>query len=212
MSSKIMPVEPTSAPGPAHLRLVARRRAELRAALARVVPPGARFVGEIGCGHGHFLTAYAAAHPRELCLGFDLRGERIARAERKRERAALARLHFFQAAADDFLAALPAAAAFGTIFMLFPDPWPKRRHHKNRLIQPAFLDALAARAGQGTRLYFRTDDRDYFAQAGGIIAGHSVWRLDPDATWPFDAETVFQSRAASHQSLVAVCHRTGAPL
>jgi len=195
---------PTATPSPAYQHLVARRRADLREALAQVLSPGRSFTGEIGCGHGHFLTAYAAAHPEELCLGLDLQAERIARAERKCNRAALGNLHFFHAAADDFLEALPAGAAFGKVFILFPDPWPKRRHHKNRLIQPAFLHALAARAGQGSRLYFRTDDRGYFAQAGGIIAAHPAWQLDPGAAWPFETTTVFQARAACHQSLTAV--------
>jgi tRNA (guanine-N7-)-methyltransferase len=188
---------------PAHRALIARRRADLRTALERALPPGASFVGEIGCGHGHFLTAYAAAHPGEQCVGIDLRGERIARAVRKRDRAALPNLHFFHAEAHDFLAALPAGAVFSAVVLLFSDPWPKRRHHKNRLFQPAFLDALAARAGQGTRLYFRTDHRDYFAQAANVIAEHPAWQMDPVAPWIFELETVFQARAPAYQSLVA---------
>ncbi|HTB81831.1 MAG TPA: methyltransferase domain-containing protein [Opitutaceae bacterium] len=193
----------TAAPSPAHLALVAQRRADLRAALAGVLPPAARFVCEIGCGHGHFLTAYAAAHPDEFCLGFDVSAERIARAVRKRDRAAGANLHFFHAEALDFLAALPADAGFRAIFMLFPDPWPKRRHHKNRLLQSSFLQELAMRTGQGMRFYFRTDHRGYFTQATAVLAAHSAWRLDPAAPWPFEESTVFQQRAPAYQSLVA---------
>jgi len=190
-------------PSPAHLALIAQRRADLRVALGRVLPPKANFLCEIGSGHGHFLTAYAAAHPGELCIGIDLIGERIARATRKRDRAKLSNLHFFHAEAHDFLAALPADAGLGAIIVLFPDPWPKRRHHKNRLLQPAFLDALAARAGQGTRLYFRTDHRGYFAHAAAVFAAHPLWRIDPVAPWIFETETVFQARAPSYHSLVA---------
>jgi tRNA (guanine-N7-)-methyltransferase len=190
-------------PSPAHLALIAQRRTDLRAALARVLPPNARFLCEIGSGHGHFLTAYAATHPGELCIGIDLIGERIARATRKRDRARLANLHFFHAEAHDFLAALPADAGFCAIIVLFPDPWPKRRHHKNRLLQPAFLDVLATRAGQGTRLYFRTDHRGYFAHATAVLAAHSLWRIDPAAPWIFESETVFQARAPTYHSLVA---------
>jgi tRNA (guanine-N7-)-methyltransferase len=199
----------TAAPSPAHLALVAQRRAGLRAALARVLPPAARFVCEIGCGHGHFLAAYAAAHPPELCLGFDVSSERIVRAGRKRDRAALPNLHFFHAEALDFLAALPVDAAFSAIFMLFPDPWPKRRHHKNRLLQTSFLQELAMRTGQGTRFHFRTDHRGYFTHATAIVAGHAAWRLDPAAPWPFEESTVFQQRAPAYQSLVA--ERTAVP-
>jgi tRNA (guanine-N7-)-methyltransferase len=168
-----------------------------------VLPPAGHFLCEIGSGHGHFLTAYAAAHPAELCIGIDLIGDRIERATRKRDRAKLANLHFFHAEAHDFLAALPAGAAFSAVVILFSDPWPKRRHHKNRLLQPAFLDALATQSGQGTRLYFRTDHRGYFAHAMAVLAAHPAWRLDPAAPWIFEMETVFQARAPAYQSLVA---------
>lgn len=193
----------TVLPSPAHLALIAQRRDALRVALARVLPPTAHFLCEIGCGHGHFLTAYAAAHPDQLCIGIDLIGERIARAVRKRDRARLTNLHFFHAEANDFLAALPAGATFSAIVILFSDPWPKRRHHKNRLLQPEFLDALAARAGQGTRLYFRTDHRGYFAHATAVLGAHPAWRMEPAAPWIFEMETVFQARAPAYQSLVA---------
>jgi tRNA (guanine-N7-)-methyltransferase len=202
----------TISPSPAHLALIAQRRADLRDALARVLPPKAHFFCEIGCGHGHFLTAYAAAHPGELCLGIDLIGERIARATRKRDRAKLPNLHFFHAEAHDFLAALPADATLSSIVILFSDPWPKRRHHKNRLLQPAFLDVLAARAGQGTRLYFRTDHRGYFAHATAVLGAHPAWRMEPAAPWIFEMETVFQARAPAYQSLVAERVAAPAPL
>ena len=199
----------TLAASPAHLALIAQRRASLRTALADVLPAGACFLCEIGSGHGHFLTAYAAAHPGELCIGIDLIGERVARATRKRDRARLTNLHFFQAEAYDFLAALPAGARFSAIMVLFPDPWPKRRHHKNRLLQPAFLDVLAAQTGQGTRLYFRTDHRGYFADATAVLAAHPAWRMDPAAPWIFEFGTVFQARAPAYHSLVA--ERPAAP-
>jgi tRNA (guanine-N7-)-methyltransferase len=193
----------TVAPSPAHLALIAQRRAALRAALAPVLSPAAHFLCEIGCGHGHFLTAYAAAHPDQLCIGIDLIGERVARAVRKRDRAKLTNLHFFHAEAHDFLAVLPSGATFSAIVILFSDPWPKRRHHKNRLLQSEFLDALTARAGQGTRLYFRTDHRGYFAHATAVLASHPAWRMEPAAPWIFEMETVFQARAPAYQSLIA---------
>jgi tRNA (guanine-N7-)-methyltransferase len=112
---------------------------------------------EIGCGHGHFLTAYAAAHPEKFCVGFDIEIDRIERAGRKRRRAELEKnLAFVRAEATEFFAALPAHARFSEVFVLFPDPWPKRRHHKNRMIRPESLSALAARAA---KLRFFTEQR-----------------------------------------------------
>jgi tRNA (guanine-N7-)-methyltransferase len=94
--------------------------------LARLLPDRA-FVWELGCGHGHFLTAYAAAHPDQLCLGVDLSGERVARAQRKQHRAQLENLYFLRADARLFLEALPPTAKCSAIYVLFPDPWPKLR-------------------------------------------------------------------------------------
>ena len=164
-----------------------------------------RIVLEIGCGHGHFLTAYAAAHPEKFCVGFDIVLDRIVRAGRKRARAELEKnLAFVRAEATEFFAALPAPVRFTEIFILFPDPWPKRRHHKNRMIRPGILSALAARATNATRLCFRTDHAPYFADARRTIAEHGAWKIAPaNEPWPFEFQTVFQERAAGFQSLVA---------
>jgi len=162
---------------------------------------------EIGCGHGHFLTAYAAAHPKKFCVGFDIELDRIERAGRKRRRAELEKnLAFVRAEATEFFAALPEHARFTDIFILFPDPWPKRRHHKNRMIREEILSALAAHAnpGSATRLYFRTDYAPYFADARQTIAEHPAWKIAPAGTpWPFEFQTVFQERAEGFQSLIA---------
>ncbi|HVU36474.1 MAG TPA: tRNA (guanosine(46)-N7)-methyltransferase TrmB [Opitutaceae bacterium] len=191
------------------MSIIEQRRSALRADLERVLPEHARFVWEVGCGHGHFLTAYASANPDRVCVGIDLIGERIERANKKRDRAKLGNLHFIQAEARLFLEALPAAARATGIFVLFPDPWPKLRHNKHRIIQPEFLSAAAERAELGCPLYFRTDFTAYFESARDVIATHPDWRivLEP---WPFEFVTVFQQRAPSFHSLVARrCPRPG---
>ncbi len=184
--------------------IIADRREQLRRALEGIIEPTARFVWEIGSGHGHFLTAYAAAHPDETCIGIDIASERIARADRKREQSRLGRLHFVLADAEDFLAAMPERARFNSIFILFPDPWPKRRHHKNRIIKPEFLTAAAARSAKAARLYFRTDYEPYFRVAAGVIREHADWVVSDAASLPFEEPTVFEKRAARHFTLVAV--------
>ncbi len=186
-----------------HGSLIAQRRDELRAAIAGIVTSDSRLVWEVGSGHGHFLTAYARSHPDETCLGVDLMSDRVARANRKRERARLANLHFVRADAVDFLAVLPEGAAFTSVFILFPDPWPKRRHHKNRALTAAFLTAVAARARRGTPLHFRTDHAPYFAAASAAIRGHADWEALEDAALGFEEPTVFEKRARGHFTLVA---------
>ena len=185
-----------------YLALMQSRRRELRDRLVLILPANTHFVWEIGCGHGHFLTAYARAHPAELCVGIDLATERIERANRKRDRAKLGNLQFLQAEARQFLETLPTGAVFSRIFILFPDPWPKLRHHKHRIMQPDFLSTVAQRAAQDARLYFRTDFEPYFKDALSVLKDHPNWSAT-DEPWLFEHETVFQSRAPSFHSFVA---------
>jgi tRNA (guanine-N7-)-methyltransferase len=194
------------------IEIEATRAARIAALNARLtaapesggVPPGAALTLEIGCGHGHFLAAYAAARPSNYCVGVDLLTKRIERSLRKRDRAALRNLDFFKADAFEFLAALPDSIRLAEIFFLFPDPWPKTRHHKNRLIQITLLDRLAALSVSGTtRLHFRTDHVGYFEWALEKVGGHPAWRVLDGEPWPFEHETFFSSILPDYQSFIA---------
>lgn len=185
-----------------YLARQAARRAALRAQLSSIIVDNKRVTWELGCGHGHFLTSYAKAHPDLTCLGIDIIAERIERAEKKRKRADLANLHFILAEARLFLGELPANTHLGDVFILFPDPWPKARHHKHRIIQEDFLTELGQKASADTRLCFRTDYKPYFDEAAARIGSHPAWTVSDEA-WPFEFETVFQSRAPAHYSLIA---------
>lgn len=193
---------------PKYLSIIEQRRAALRTQLESVFGAGGaaeEFTLEVGSGHGHFLTAFAAAHPGEKCVGVDLIAERIGRAVKKRDRAKLGNLFFLQAEARLFLETLPNHARVAAAYVLFPDPWPKLRHNKHRIIQPAFLAALAERAQAGMPLYFRTDFKPYFDAARDTIATAPNWTLVSE-DWSFEYATVFQQRAPSYFSLVARYH------
>ncbi|MFT3868739.1 MAG: methyltransferase domain-containing protein [Nibricoccus sp.] len=185
---------------------IARRAArcdDLKRTLTGLLAGRKRITLEIGAGHGHFLTDYATAHPEEFCIGVDIVRDRVERATRKRDRAKLSNLVFLLAEAGEFLGALPADVAFQRVFVLFPDPWPKRRHHKNRLMQAEFLSTIATRAEKAAHLCFRTDHAAYFAAAKAEVLAHPDWEVLPEAPWPFERVTVFQSRAPAYESLVA---------
>jgi tRNA (guanine-N7-)-methyltransferase len=188
---------------PVHGAMIAERRDQLRGLLSRAISGSTNLVLEVGSGHGHFLTAYSAAHPKELCIGIDIASDRVVRANRKRERAKLSNLHFILADSDDFLDAMPVGVKFSAVFILFPDPWPKRRHEKHRVFKATFLDAIAARTGKGTGLYFRTDHEPYFRDAVDIVRTHPAWIESDPGAWPFEEPTVFQKRAERHFTLVA---------
>ena len=189
-------------PSREYLGILAERRMALARELDAALDGATEFVWELGSGHGHFLAAYAAAHPTVCCIGVDIVSERIERARRKRDRARLTNLHFLRTEGRLFLETLPPTTRIRDAFILFPDPWPKSRHHKHRIIQPSFLHQLASHATFDCRLIFRTDFAPYFEAARATVTANDQWKLT-DEPWPFEAETVFQNRAPTHHSLVA---------
>jgi tRNA (guanine-N7-)-methyltransferase len=127
----------------------------------RAISPDARELWlEIGFGGGEHLAGQAAIHPDVLILGAEPFVDGQAKLVSQVEREGLANVRIHAGDARELLAALPDASV-SRAFILFPDPWPKTRHHKRRLIQPAFLDDLARVMTPGGRLRFATDWKDY---------------------------------------------------
>lgn len=175
----------------------------LAGTLAAALADRPRFTFELGCGHGHWLAAYAAARPEETCVGIDLISDRIEKALRKKEKAGLTNTTFLKAEATEFLDALPEGALAARTFILYPDPWPKKKHHKNRFIQPESLTALAAKSAPGARLHFRTDDAGYHAWTCEALAAHPRWEILPDEPWPFEQVTFFEERMRTRRDVIA---------
>jgi tRNA (guanine-N7-)-methyltransferase len=92
-------------------------------------------------------------------------------------------------------------ASFGRIFILFPDPWPKTRHHKRRFIQMGMLDELARVMKKGAELRFATDDAAYLAFALERFCAHPPlqWMAESAADWrarpPDWPETRYEAKA-----------------
>jgi tRNA (guanine-N7-)-methyltransferase len=206
-----MPEEPTDMEQPA--MSVARAafeaaRQTTRDNLARrclgLFPEPCAITLEIGCGHGHFLAAYSEAHPDQTCVGVDLVTKRVKKGESKRDKRGLEKLVFLKAEALELLDALPAHVEIARTFVLFPDPWPKKRHWKHRIVQPPLLEKLAARTKPGAELCLRTDHTGYFEWMGEQVAASSQWKRMDNAPWPFEAPSFFQNLMESWQSMVVV--------
>lgn len=161
------------------------------------------FTFELGSGHGHWLTAYAAQYPAEFCVGIDLVTHRIERCQRKQARGKLTNVVFLKAEATEFLDALKPGQQLAKIFILYPDPWPKKRHHKNRFISDANLDRLAAHALPGATFHFRTDDEAYHLWTREHLARHPQWEIVEDAPWPFEQKTFFEDMMKAKRDLTA---------
>ena len=119
---------------------------------------------EIGSGDGSFLAAYAALHPERNFFGIERLLGRMRKLDRKGQRAGLANLRLLSIEAGYFLQYLAPAGGVAALHIYFPDPWPKRKHRRHRLINEEF-PALARRLlAPGGVVYLRTDDADYFSQ------------------------------------------------
>ena len=147
---------------------------------------------EIGFGGGEHLAAQAAAHRDMGVIGCEVFENGIAKLLAEVERQALANVRILTDDARLLIAALPQAS-IGRVFILFPDPWPKQRHHKRRIVAGETLDALAAVMKDGAELRLATDDVAYLgwmlARApihpafAWLAEGPSDWR-DRPADWP----------------------------
>lgn len=115
---------------------------------------------EIGFGGGEHLAAQAERRPDVLMLGAEPFLNGVASALRHIDEKQLANVRVHAGDARDLMALLPAAS-LERIFVLFPDPWPKVRHHKRRLVDDPFIAQTARVLQPGGRLRFATDWTDY---------------------------------------------------
>ncbi len=149
---------------------------------------------EVGCGRGRFLTGRAAQNPDCVFLGVERMLERVHAFDGKTRRLALANAHVLRLEAlYTFHYLLPAHHA-RTVYVFFPDPWPKKKHHAHRLFGPLFLNALWKRLEIGGRLEFATDHAEYFQAVEACFAADARFaRVAPMARGP-DAWTEFETR------------------
>jgi tRNA (guanine-N7-)-methyltransferase len=128
--------------------------------LARLMPGAAEVWLEIGFGGGEHMAAQAVKRPDVLVLGAEPFLNGVASALRHVDEAALQNVRLLEGDARQLLIDLPGAC-LTRVFILFPDPWPKARHHKRRLIQDDVLGQLARTLKPGGKLRFATDWADY---------------------------------------------------
>jgi tRNA (guanine-N7-)-methyltransferase len=179
------------------------RKAELRAECEAALSGTNRILFEAGCGHGHWLTSYAEENLAQTCVGIDLISWRIRKGRDKRDKRQLQNLHFFKAELGEFLEVLPERIRFDMTVLLFPDPWPKAKHHRRRMVQTGFLDEVARRTDVGGRFCFRSDDLPYYEWTVEHLQAHPEWQIDAQAEWPHEMETYFQEMMESYHSVVA---------
>ncbi len=116
---------------------------------------------EIGFGNGDATWQMAQAHPAENYLGVEVHQPGVGHLLLKMEQHGIANIRIANDDAVEFLQRQVREASLAGVRIYFPDPWPKKRHHKRRIIQPAFVDLLASRVHPGAILHLATDWEPY---------------------------------------------------
>ena len=144
--------------------------------LARLFGTGQPLEVELGSGDGSFLVNYAKLHPERNFLGVERLLGRLRKLDRKGRREGLMNLRGVRIESAYFLEYLLPRHSAVALHLYFPDPWPKRKHRRHRLVNERF-PALAHQAlAAGGRIYLRTDDEDYFAQILDVFRASSAFR------------------------------------
>ncbi|MFM9849014.1 MAG: tRNA (guanine(46)-N(7))-methyltransferase TrmB [Hyphomicrobiaceae bacterium] len=167
--------------------LLPRVALDVRSVLSRadLLAAGTRDVWlEIGFGSGEHLLSRAAQHPDICCIGCEPFHDGIVKVLDAIETGGRQNIRLYTDDARDLLRGLPPAC-IGRAFILFPDPWPKRRHVKRRLLNPRTFRLLAAALRAGAELRIATDIGDY-ATAILLAAreeGSFRWRVSGPQDW-----------------------------
>jgi tRNA (guanine-N7-)-methyltransferase len=139
---------------------------------------------EIGFGAGEHLAAQADCHREISFIGCEVFENGIVKMLRQMERLHLDNVRLFTEDARLLIEALPAASV-DRVCILFPDPWPKRRHAKRRIVSRETLDALAVIMQDGAELRLATDDRDHLCWILERLTEHSAfeWLARRPSDW-----------------------------
>ena len=131
---------------------------------------------ELGCGDASFLVNYAKAHPEHNFIGVERLGGRIRKLDRKGRRAGITNLRGVRIESGYFLEYLLPPKSAVALHIYFPDPWPKKKHLKNRFINERFIEIARRVLIPGGMVYLRTDHADYFGQMTTVFAGSTNFR------------------------------------
>ncbi len=154
---------------------------------------------EIGFGSGAMLLEMASANPNTGYLGIDIYRPGIGRLLLGLEKLDLANVRIANQDARDVLHERIAPGSVDELYLMFPDPWPKARHFKRRLIQPEFAGACADRLSDAGRLYFATDWADYASHCLEVLESTAGLRNAAQSGFaerPPRIATGFEQRAA----------------
>lgn len=158
---------------------------------------------EIGFGNGATLVEMAAAHPERDFLGIEVHDPGVGHCLIAAEKAGVTNLRLIAHDAIEVLGQQIPPASLARINLYFPDPWPKKRHHKRRIVQASFLELCADRLLPGGAIHIATDWANYAEHIDAAFAGSRHFRCaerrEHDGDRPLDRPvTRFERRGLRH--------------
>ena len=144
---------------------------------------------DVGCGDGRFLLAMAKEHPDRDFLGLERLLGRMRKVCRRAEKQSLENVKVLRLESSYALECLLPAAAFSRLHVLFPEPWPKKRHHQRRIVQTANLPFFARVLGAQGEFLFKTDHEPYHDDGRAAIRESGLFE-----ELPWEDDMFFYSR------------------
>lgn len=157
---------------------------------------------EIGHGDGRFTAGLARRHPEWNVLGVELAPTSVSRAYRRMRREGIAHVRLLQGDARFVVRNVVPPASLHRVYVNFPDPWPKERHHDRRLLQASFFDLLSTRLAPDGALLFTSDHEEYFAFALAQARATGRYAIDERPTPPEMLETKYALRWREQQKTI----------
>ena len=137
--------------------------------LSEIFPQPQPLEVELGCGDASFLVEYARRQPAKNFIGVERLLGRLQKLDRKGRRASLKNLCGMRIESAYFLRYLLPPHSATALHIYFPDPWPKKKHRRHRLVNEQFPALVQATLAPGGQVFLRTDDADYFEQMNEVF-------------------------------------------
>lgn len=153
---------------------------------------------DIGCGKGRFLIAHARNHPETQFLGIERQLDRVRSVNKKAVLNNLQNVRVLRLEAAFSLAWMLPEERIQTFYLFFPDPWPKKRHHKRRLVAPGFDELVRTRLVKGGTIQMATDHLPYHEEMLALFRANPAFReispMDRSPEEQTDFELIFRGQ------------------
>lgn len=147
---------------------------------------------DLGCGKGRFLLAHASAHPDVNFIGTDIQVGRLQKIRKRAEAAGIGNIRLMHTDSVYTLDYLLPRESVSRFYLYFPDPWPKRKHHRRRVVQPEFLTLAHRALHKKGELHIATDHEGYFQHIESVVKGDPRFDVIPPFEPPAEEKTDFE--------------------